>query len=87
MTKGKDKYQYCLVDKYQFEMDNKDRKIATLESRNEEITKEKEEERKQKEVERIQKEEAIKMMFKFGIPLETIANNLKISIEEINKII
>ncbi len=80
MTKGKDKYQYCLVDKYQFEMNNKDRKIATLESRNEEITKEKEEERKQKEV-------AIKMMFKFGIPLETIANNLKISIEEINKII
>lgn len=79
--------QMDVEDEIISELTNKDRKIATLESRNEEITKEKEEERKQKEVERIQKEEAIKMMFKFGIPLETIANNLKISIEEIKKII
>jgi predicted transposase/invertase (TIGR01784 family) len=46
-----------------------------------------EEAKAREEEERRLKEEAIKLMIEVGIPLETIAEKLNISIEEINKII
>jgi len=53
----------------------------------EEERRQKEEAKAREEEERRQKEEAIKLMIEVGIPLETIAEKLNISIEEINKII